>query len=106
MEPDFEDAQAEPENTGSRGSRMAKAPKPDKADVFTGSISMPEDYREVVPEREAPAYSTNLPEGADIPPEPEDDYDLEAAAKRLTPVRIWPVRAGRGSLYRRREKAG
>lgn len=84
MEPDFEDAQAEPENTGSRGSRMAKAPKPDKADVFTGSISMPEDYREVVPEREAPAYSTNLPEGADIPPEPEDDYDLEAAAKRLT----------------------
>ena len=84
MEPDFEDMQAEPAYTESSGSSMAKTQKPDKADVFTGSISMPEDYREVMPEREAPAYSTNLPDGEPVPPEPEDDYDLEAAAKRLT----------------------
>ena len=55
MEPDFEETSAEPEYTESRGSCMTRAPKQDKADVFTGSISMP-----------------------------EDDYDLEAAAKRLT----------------------
>lgn len=81
----------DPETSG----RMTKQCKPDKADVFTGSISMPEDYREVIPAQKVPEYSTNLPDGETVPPEPEDDYDLEAAAMRLT-------RSGFGQL----EQAG
>ena len=77
------------ESYGTRGraEHAASRPRPkrqtpDQADVFTGSISMPDEYRNEKPD--VPAYSTNLPAGEVVPPEPEDDYDLEAAARKLT----------------------
>nr|WP_243107658.1 DNA translocase FtsK [Clostridium sp. OF09-36] len=77
------------ESYGTRGraEHAASRPRPkrqtpDQADVFTGSISMPDEYRDEKPD--VPAYSTNLPAGEVVPPEPEDDYDLEAAARKLT----------------------
>ena len=66
MEPDFADAE------------------PDKASVFTGSISMPDDYRNAEPEETTDRYAAQSGNRAPSLFDADDDYDLEAAAKRLT----------------------
>ncbi len=84
MEPEFEDTQTDPEYAQASGGGMEKTPKPDKADVFTGSISMPPDYRETAPEQGKIVYSSNLPGHETDPFDPDAGYDLEAAARKLT----------------------
>ena len=66
LEPDFADAE------------------PDKASVFTGSISMPDDYRNAEPEETQDRYAEQSGNRAPSLFDADDDYDLEAAAKRLT----------------------
>ena len=66
LEPDFVDAE------------------PDKASVFTGSISMPDDYRNAEPEETQDRYAEQSGNRAPSLFDSDDDYDLEAAAKRLT----------------------
>ena len=66
LEPDFADAE------------------PDQASVFTGSISMPDDYRNAEPEETPDRYAEQSGNRAPSLFDSDDDYDLEAAAKRLT----------------------
>ena len=51
----------------------------DKADIFTGSISMPDSSMPDIPQTEE-VDSTKQ----EVPFDTEDDYDFEAAARRLT----------------------